>query len=230
MIVINLILTILSFGVTCTSGIVIATHCAEGILVGADSLESSQKVLIDQLYSQKIYQVNPLVYACFPSFDAESFQIYHRLCVVAKGAELEERLLGVTEVATYAQNLANEMKSSPHLVIVGSDINGGVIEREGEDGISRLYQKIFEVSSSGFMTEQNVATGGTGSDSALLILENSNFDFQDRRVSVSKAKKRVHKILRALRASDSSVNGKMRTFLVPNKMGKGKSVQPLKKI
>ena len=36
--------------------IVIATHCAEGILVGADSLETTQSVLVDQLYAQKIYQ------------------------------------------------------------------------------------------------------------------------------------------------------------------------------
>ena len=98
------------------------------------------------------------------------------------------------------------MSSGPHLVIVGSEV-GRILTGQGEgDGESRrVPQKIFEVSSSGFMTEQSVATGGAGSGSALLILENSKLDMKvrDKPASASKTMKRIRKILEALRAADS---------------------------
>ena len=223
----------MALGVAQVSGIVIATHSAQGIVVGADSLEASQSVLIDQLYSQKIYRINSLAYACFSSFDAASFQICHRLRVVAKGAELEDRLLGVSEIAAYAHNLASGIQSSPHLVIVGSDIDGGLARQEDEEGESlRLPQKIFEVSSSGFMIEQSIATGGMGSGLALLILENSKLHMKDcdKPASAPKTKKRINKILEALRGADSSVHGKVRTFLLPNKIGENGTISPLETI
>ena len=102
----SLVITILALTLSLTPAwaIVIATHSAQGIIVGTDSLEATQSVLIDQLNSQKIYRINSLVYACFSSLDSATFQICHNLRVVAKGAEFEGRLLGVSEIATYAHN------------------------------------------------------------------------------------------------------------------------------
>ena len=156
-----------------------------------------------------------------------------RVHVVAKGAELEDRLLGVSEIAAYAHNLAREMSSNPHLMIVGSDIDGGLTRLENEEGETRrLPQKIFEVSSSGFMAEQSIAAGGVGSDSALLILENSRLNTKDRNkpARVPKTKKRINKIVEALRGADSSVHGKVRTFLLPNKIGENDVILPLETI
>ena len=231
----SLVITILALTLSLTPAwaIVIATHSAQGIIVGTDSLEATQSVLIDQLYSQKIYRINSLVYACFSSLDSATFQICHNLRVVAKGAEFEGRLLGVSEIATYAHNLASGMSSGPHLVLVGSEV-GRILTGQGEgDGESRrVPQKIFEVSSSGFMTEQSVATGGAGSGSALLILENSKLDMKvrDKPASASKTMKRIRKILEALRAADSSVHGKVRMFLLPNAIGEKESILPMRPI
>jgi hypothetical protein len=117
-------------------GIVIATHCEKGILIGADSLETSGGVLVDQLYSQKIYQVSPSVYVCFSNFDAASFRLCQSLRVAAKGAALQGRDLKVSEVATYAQNIASQMSTCPHVLIVGNeakDEEGGGEEGEEEE-------------------------------------------------------------------------------------------------
>lgn len=227
--------------------IVIATHCAEGILVGADSLETTQSVLVDQLYAQKIYQVSPTAYVCISTLDARGFQLCQSLRVMAKSAMLIGKTLKVSELASYAQNLAGSMKINPHLLVVGDERttqhSRHNIEEAGgdQDEQESCPQKIFEISPSGFMTEQDLAATGAGSNSALLLMDlkrtldasesaktskgegfdpfdrgGGDGDGRPRKASIRRTTKKIHKIIRALRASDANINGEVRMYLIPS--------------
>ena len=241
------------------TGIVIAMHCAEGILVGADSLETSQSVLVDQLYAEKIHQVSPTAYLCLPTMDIRGFQLCKSLRVVAKRAMLRGKALKVSELAAYAQNLVAGMKGNPHFLVVGNEdfpapiscrMNYNREESEGLDYVDEstreCQQKIFEMSPSGFLTEQSSAAIGISSESALMLINLSrhhgmkaspkrpgdidpfigaatsatasdNDSIQAvRRPSMRRATTKILKTIQALKTSDANINGKVRMYLIPN--------------
>ena len=234
-------------------GIVIATHSAEGILVGADSLEASQGVLVDQLYAQKIHQVSSTAYVCLSSFDAKGFKLCQNLRVMAKSAMLRGKALTVSELATYAQNLAGSMNVNPHFLVIGNEetlkANRADDDDDDDDETDQgCHQKIFEISPSGFMVEQDLAATGLGSNAALVLMDlTKNLDATDSperregfdpfnaagsaasavgsgnveqargKSSIRRTTRKIHKIIRALRASDANINGKVQIYLIPNK-------------
>ena len=80
-------------------------------------------------------------------------------------------------IGFYAQNLAGSMKINPHLLVVGDERttqhSRHNIDKAGgdQDEQESCPQKIFEISPSGFMTEQDLAATGAASNSALLLMD-----------------------------------------------------------
>lgn len=150
---------------------VLAVRCADGIIIGSDSMDSSG-IFIGNRFSQKIFRVSPLTVVCCASFGSDFSQLCADLRATARRAiAIDGCGLGTRALAHYARQLIHDRYPESHIVLAGCEYISHYRDSFGVNSEVEPDYNIFEILSGGSLVEQRVAVAGSGAGVVATLAE-----------------------------------------------------------
>lgn len=158
-----LIVVLFEIVVCINSSIIIAVKCADGLIIGTDTLNTGN-VLISTRQVKRVFTLSDKVVVCCVNPSSDFIQLYNEIKDTYKDHLIKSgNELTASQIAHYARRLVYLKYQDAHIVVAG-------VEPPSEQCQSHDY-KIYEILPSGTKIEQNILVAGSASSVVTSLAE-----------------------------------------------------------